>query len=179
MDAVFSEIDRTQSTLGQHALHYRLHTEPSEDNLRVFEALVEEMTTDVAARERAQLALSHLQDSHGYDVWWLGGSGAVERRTWHVIFPFLTVATVAMAVLAFQIHTLLSWFVALVVLDVALRYIAADQMSAMAGALRQIAPIVHAGQRLSFLPRPTHRRAELYWARGRSAGRKELLHGGS
>ena len=76
LDAVFAAIDRTQSTLGQHALYHRLRTSPAAGHLAGFEALVAHMERDAAARERALLALDRLQDPQGYDIWWLGGPDA-------------------------------------------------------------------------------------------------------
>ncbi len=40
LDDVFAAIDRTQSTLGQHALYHRLRTAPVAEHLGAFEALV-------------------------------------------------------------------------------------------------------------------------------------------
>ena len=56
LDEVFSAIDRTESTLGQHALYHRLRTTPVADHLESFEAIVNRMSVDEVARERAQLA---------------------------------------------------------------------------------------------------------------------------
>lgn len=100
LDDVFAAIDRTQSTLGQHALYHRLRTAPLADNLGAFEALVSRMTRDPSARERAQMALARLQDPHGYDVWWLASADAVDRRSWYLVFPVLTAAAIVLAVLA-------------------------------------------------------------------------------
>jgi hypothetical protein len=63
LDNVFAAIDRTESTLGQQALYHRLHRGPDVQNLSTFEALVAQMSTDAAARERAQIALARLQDA--------------------------------------------------------------------------------------------------------------------
>ncbi len=93
LDDVFVALDRTTSTLGQHALYHRLRTAPVGDHLDEFETLVERMRGDATARERAQLALSRLQDPHGYDVWWLGAPDALERRPWYSLFPLLTAVT--------------------------------------------------------------------------------------
>jgi len=150
-DDVFAAIDRTESTLGQQALYHRLQQQHSGDGLRVFEALVARMSQDAAARERAQLALARLQDAHGYDLWWLGQPDAADRRAWHVVFPFLTVVTITLAALAVYAHAFVPWLVGLVLFDVALRYRAADQMTRLAGALRQVAPVVLTGQQLGFL----------------------------
>jgi hypothetical protein len=61
----------------------RLRTAPTAGDLDAFEALVGRMTADSVARERAQLALDHLQDPQGYDIWWLATPGAVEQRQWY------------------------------------------------------------------------------------------------
>src|SRR5438874_795585 len=87
LDEVFAALDRTESTLGQHALYYRLRTSPATAHLDQFEALVNLMGADPVLRERAQLALSRLQDPHGYDLWWLAGKNAVESQTWYILFP--------------------------------------------------------------------------------------------
>jgi len=71
LDAVFATVERTESTLGQHALYHRLRSAPVANNLDTFEALVTRLTGDVPSRERAQMALARLQDAHGYDLWWL------------------------------------------------------------------------------------------------------------
>lgn len=80
LDDVFVALDRTGSTLGQHALYHRLRTAPVADSLEEFERLVCRLGGDAAVRERAQMALAPLQDSHGYDLWWLAGKDAVESR---------------------------------------------------------------------------------------------------
>jgi MutS-like protein len=56
LDEVFAALDRTESTLGQHALYHRLRSAPVADNLDTFDALTTRMTADVATRERAQIA---------------------------------------------------------------------------------------------------------------------------
>src|SRR5215213_8066386 len=78
LDDVFAAVDRTCSTLGQHALYHRLRPAPVADHLPAFEALIDRFSVDAAARERAQLGLCGLQDPHGYDVWWLARADAVE-----------------------------------------------------------------------------------------------------
>ena len=100
LDDVFAALDRTESTLGQHALYHRLRTAPVADHLEAFELLVSRLTADAPARERVQLALSRLQDSHGYDLWWLAGKDAVEIRPWYALFPLLGAGTLVLAVLA-------------------------------------------------------------------------------
>src|SRR5262245_5133764 len=78
LDQVFCVLDRTESTLGQHALYHRLRSAPVADHLEVFEALVSRFESDGRSRERAQLALSRLTDRHGYDLWWLARPDAIE-----------------------------------------------------------------------------------------------------
>src|SRR5678815_5617868 len=69
LDAVFATVDRTESTLGQHALYHRLRTASAPVDLDAFEVLVSRFEADPALRERAQTALSRLRDPQGYDLW--------------------------------------------------------------------------------------------------------------
>ena len=46
LDDVFAVLDRTESTLGQHALYYRLRTAPAAAHLDAFEALVTRLAED-------------------------------------------------------------------------------------------------------------------------------------
>jgi hypothetical protein len=151
LDDVFAAIDRTASTLGQHALYHRLHTAPASEDRKAFEALVARMSDDVSARERAQMALARLQDTHGYDVWWLARANAVEHRDWYAIIPLLTISTVTIAALAIRWHVLVPWLIGLLVTDLFVRFVAADRIGALGGSLRQIAPIVVTGEALAFL----------------------------
>ena len=82
LDDVFAALDRTESTLGQHALFHRLRTSPVGDDLEEFELLVSRFEKDTQLREPAQMALSRLQDPHGYNLWWLGTPNAVATRSW-------------------------------------------------------------------------------------------------
>src|SRR5262245_13311934 len=151
LDDVFASIDRTESTLGQQALCHRLHRAPTVQDLSAFEALVTRMSTDAATRERAQMALARLQDAHGYDVWWLARANAIVSRRWHAVFPVLAVITLTMAGLTLFWHSLAPWFVGLVMVDLAVRWYAADQVSTLGGAVRQIGPVVATGEELAFL----------------------------
>ena len=80
LDDIFAALDRTMSTLGQHALYHRLRSVPSGRHLEAFEALVTRMSEDAPARERAQLALGRLTDPRGYDLWWLTQRDVLPRR---------------------------------------------------------------------------------------------------
>jgi len=151
LDEVFAAIDRTQSTLGQHALYHRLRAAPLAPHLAAFEALVHRMTADAAARERAQVALACLQDPHGYDVWWLGRAGAVERHSWHVVFPFLTAAAVVLAVLAPVWSAAVTPLVAMLVINVAVRYVTHSRIEAITRSFRQCAPLIATAESLRFI----------------------------
>jgi len=151
MDDVFAALDRTAGTLGQHALYHRLKTTPTDGQLDAFEALVERMSSDAGARERAQIALDRLQDPHGYDLWWLGRPGAIVPRRWHVVFPLLSFSATATFVLVPFVHSLIPLLIVLFVLDLIVRYATDARVTAVSAAFRQIAPIVATGQALGFL----------------------------
>jgi hypothetical protein len=151
LDQVFVEIDRTESTLGQQALYYRLRSAPVSENLDAFDALVTRLSADAASRERAQLALARLKDPHGYDIWWLAQPDAVTSSPWYVLFPILTVVTLAMLGLTLVHHAWVPWLLALFAVDIGVRFIAAGKASALGSALSQLAPLVATGQELAFL----------------------------
>jgi hypothetical protein len=151
LDDVFVAIDRTQSTLGQHAMYHRLRTAPLAAHPGAFESLVHRMTVDASARERAQMALARLQDPHGYDVWWLGRAGAVERRSWYAVFPFLTAAAIMLAFLAPFWSAAVMPLVAVLVLNVAVRYITDFHVGTIARSFRQCAPLIATAESLRFL----------------------------
>ena len=153
MDAVFTAIDHTESTLGQHALYHRLRTVPSADHLDAFEALVERMTADAPARERARRALGRLRDPHGYDLWWLAEQDALETRSWYVVFPILAATTIVLLLLL-----LTPWWprivpllVVTLVTNLIVRYSTDRRVLGVAGAFRQLAPVIATAQALRFL----------------------------
>ena len=151
LDLVFTTIDRTQSTLGQHALYHRLRTAPVGSDLGVFEALVQRFSVDASARERAQLALARLQDPQGYDVWWLARAGAIERRSWYVVFPILTAAAIMLAALAPLWSGAFMALVGVLLLNVGVRYATDFQIGATARSFRQCAPLIATAESLRFL----------------------------
>jgi hypothetical protein len=154
MDDVFKACDRTESTLGQHALYHRLRSAPVGRHLDAFETLVTRMTDDVAARERAQLALARLRDPHGYDLWWIGQRGVLEPPAWHIVFPALFIAVVALLVMVPVWPASLPLLAAAVAVGIALRYATDRRVLEVAAAFRQLAPIIATGQALSFLEGP-------------------------
>jgi hypothetical protein len=151
LDDVFAAIDRTQSTLGQHALYHRIRTAPNAEHLGAFEALVERMTIDAPARERAQMALARLQDPHGYDIWWLGRANAVEGRRLYIVFPILTGSTIVLAALAPFWSAAVMPLVALLLLNVLVRYVTDFQIWEVARPFRQCAPLIKTAESLQFL----------------------------
>jgi MutS domain V len=148
LDDVFAAIDRTDSTLGQHALYHRLRTAP---DLEAFEALVTRMSESASERERAQLALARLQDPHGYDLWWIARPGAVEAPAWYAVFPALAATTLALlALLPFQPHVL-PVLVASLAVNVVVHFATFQRVGEKAAAFRQLAPVIATGQALRFL----------------------------
>jgi len=151
MDAVFAALDRTASTLGQHALYHRLRTAPVAPHLDAFDALVDRLDADRGWRERAQIALSRLRDPHGYDLWWLGRPDAIDTRPWFVLFPLLTATTLLLAILAWVVPYTTPAFVGLFLINVAVRYLTDRRLIALATAFRQIAPLVTTAEALRYL----------------------------
>jgi hypothetical protein len=151
LDKVFAALDRTAGTLGQHALYHRLRMPPAAAHLDAFEALVSRFETDSPARERAQIALSRLQDAHGYDLWWLARREGSDMPRWGFVFPILTLATLTGAVLVLFWPPLLAGLVGLLFVNMTARFLSDRRSVAVAAAFRQIAPVIRAGQALRFL----------------------------
>lgn len=151
LDAVFVALDRTESTLGQHALYHRLRTAPIAGSIDVFEALVNRMSADVPSRERAQMALARLQDPHGYDLWWLARPDAIDTRPWDAIFPALAAASLSLLLLAPFVPAVVPALLAMLVVNVAVRYTTDARIGAVAAAFRQLAPVIATGESLRFL----------------------------
>ncbi len=153
MDAVFTALDHTASTLGRQALYHRLRTVPVGDHLDAFEALVERMITDKPARERAKRALGRLRDPHGYDLWWLAEQDALETQPWYLLFPLLTATTIVLLLLL-----LTPWWPRIVpllivtlVTNLIVRFSTDRRVLSVAGAFRQLAPVIATAQALRFL----------------------------
>lgn len=148
LDAVFAMLDRTTSTLGQHALYHRLRAVPTGASPTAFDALTTRLASDAERRERAQLALLRLRDPQGYDLWWLGRADAVVTSRWYVLFPVLALSTALLvAAVPFQ-PALLPFLVAAFGLNVVVRYLTDSRIGAAALAFRQIAPVVTAADAL-------------------------------
>ena len=151
LDEVFQRIDRTESTLGRHALYHRLRTAHEPASLTAFEALITRLGVVTAWRERAQLALERLRDPHGYDLWWLARADAVEVPSWYIVFPILALATLALIVLVIVRHDALPALIAVLGASFALNVATLRRIDAVASAFRQIAPLVATAQALRFL----------------------------
>ena len=153
LDAAFAYIDRTESTLGQHALYHRLRTAPIADNLEVFERLVSRFEVEAGPRQRAQTVLSRLRDPHGYDLWWLGRQDAIETQPWYVLFPVLTAATLLLLGLSLLTPQIIPALVAALVINVIVRFVTDRRIQPLAVAFRQVAPVVATAESLRFISR--------------------------
>jgi hypothetical protein len=150
LDQVFSAIDRSESTLGQHALYHRLRTAPLAPDLGAFEALVSTFSTNVGLRERAQLALGSLQDVSGYNLWYLARARPEAPPAWHVAFPILSGLSLAALAVSIWFHQLPIAVTAIIV-NAVVSMSVVNRKIADAAALRQVAPLIHAAERLRFL----------------------------
>jgi len=151
LDAVFAALDRTESTLGQHALYHRLRTAPVAPNLEAFEALVSRFDADRELRERAQMALARLKDPQGYDLWWLARQDAIQTRPWYLVFPILAATTILLLILAPIVPQVTPALIGILVTNVAVRFLTMRRIGELAAAFRQIAPVVATAESLTFL----------------------------
>ena len=151
LDAVFQTLDRTESTLGQQVLYYRLRSAPVAANLDAFEALITRMGADVEARQRAQLALAFLQNPAGYDLWWISQPDSLERRPWQVIYPIVA-AIMLSALIATSI-----WpgagpvLIVGSVVNLTIRFMTARRVGWVIGPFRQISALIAVAETLRFL----------------------------
>jgi hypothetical protein len=148
LDDVFAAVDRTGSTLGQHALYHRLRTTPVGDQLPAFEGLVARMGADAALRERAQFALGRLSDPNGYDLWWVVRADAIETRRWYVLYPILAGGSMLLLVFTLFWPQLLPALLGTIVFNVAVRYATDHRVGALAGVFRQMAPVIATAESL-------------------------------
>ncbi len=90
LDAVFATVDRTSSTLGQHALYHRLRTAPRADHLDEFERLVTRFGRRRRYARTCPDRVVAAARSTGLRPVVAGSSDAVDTRGWYAIFPCLT-----------------------------------------------------------------------------------------
>ena len=95
------------------------------------------------------MALSRLQDAHGYDLWWLPGRDAIDLRPWYFLFPVLTLATMALAVLHLFSPPVLPALFALLLVNARRALLTDCHICAVDAAFRQMAPVIAAGQKLA------------------------------
>ncbi|HVG56440.1 MAG TPA: hypothetical protein VM846_18520 [Vicinamibacterales bacterium] len=150
LDDVFRRVDHTESTLGRHALYHRLRVAHTLESLPAFEALVTRVSSDVALRVRARLALGRLRDPHGYDLWWLSRPDAVQLPRWYIAFPILTVATLVMIPLVALRPDLFPALLGPLALSFLLNLATVKTINSVSNAFRQIAPLVATAQELAF-----------------------------
>ncbi|HEX4348527.1 MAG TPA: hypothetical protein VHZ73_13210 [Vicinamibacterales bacterium] len=150
LDEVFAVIDRTTSTLGQHALYHRLRRAPAPAAPDAFESLTHHLSEDAAARSRAARALRPLQDAHGYNLWWLAGGDVSTPAPWKFMFPFLSAALIVAIPGGLWLH---AWGLVVACMAAAwsINFATLRSNDADADALRQIAPLVRAAVSLGFL----------------------------
>lgn len=141
LDAVLGTIDRTESSLGQQALYHRVRTTQTVENLAAFESLVNRMTADPDARQRAQVSLSALRDSSGFDVWWISQPGVLDRHPWQIVYPLLAMVMVGLFVWAlFWPGAILIAF-GITLVNLGIRSAAARRFAPLVGPFRQIAAV--------------------------------------
>src|SRR6202030_2092328 len=146
--------DRTESVVGQQVLYARLRAASPGDQLAAFDALVTRMGEDVPARQLAQHALGHLRAPSGYDLWWLAQPGSLETSVWHVLFPILGVSMVAVVALVPFWPALVFLLAAGAVANLIARGTGARRLLIVAGAFRQVGPLLGAAGALASFDGP-------------------------
>ena len=153
MDDVFSVLDRTESVVGQQVLYARLRTMPEDGELdaSAFESLTTRMSEDAPAREQAQLVLGGLSHPAGYDLWRLAQPGSLEITAWHLLFPVAGVGMVGVAALVPIWPPAVLLLAAGAIGSLIARASVARSLRVVAGAFRQLRPLIAAAEMLSSL----------------------------
>jgi hypothetical protein len=149
MDEVFAVVDRTESAVGQQVLYARLRRRSTAGDREAFEALATAFATEPARRESAQLVLGRLHTPAAYDLWRLTEPGLLETEPWYVVFPLLTTAMVASAVLAPFVPPLILVLVCGALVNIALRGVVAPRLRLVTGPFRQLTTLLAVAGRLS------------------------------
>lgn len=153
LDGVLASMDRTESSLGQQALYHRVRTSHTAADRDAFEALVERMTSDVEARQRAQLVLHPLRDPSGFDVWGIAQPGILDRQSWQIGYPILAAMMVGLLVwAAIWPGALLLVFVAALA-NLVIRTAATRRFAPLVGPFRQIAAVIGVARSLASVAR--------------------------
>lgn len=148
LDDVFAVLDRTSSTLGQHALYHRLRTLGGGTDRDAWESLVATFEREAAVREASQVALLRLADPMGYPLWWLARDDAGLTPGWCAVFPLLTLATLSLVVAAIAWPGLVPSLLLALLANVVIRFLTDRHVGALARAFRQLAPIIASAEDL-------------------------------
>ena len=149
MDDVFAEIDRTESSIGQQMLYYRLRCAGELRSLDPFETLVEQFGADANRRERAQVVLARLRHSSGYYVHRLARPDAFIRPWWYGFFPVWTLAVVTTLVLGVAWHGLWLLAIAGFGVNLVIRILTRERVGSEAVWFRQVGPLLSSARELA------------------------------
>jgi hypothetical protein len=151
LDEVFTEINRTESTLGQASLYHRLRRAPVADHLPAFEALVSALPPESPAHQRARRVLGRLQDAHGYDIWWVARPGAIAVRAWYALCPLVTVSTLVLIALTVAWNAAWPALLTVIGVNIVLQVLTSQDAVNLRQSIRQLAPIIATGEGLTFV----------------------------
>lgn len=151
MNDVFDVLDRTESVIGQQVLYSRLRGAGVAADLDAFDALITRMSDDASAREDAQVSLGALASPAAYDLWWLAQPDALRTAPWHVLFPIVATSMFGALVLTAFWPPALFFVIAGAIGSLITRARIASDLRVVAGAFRQVGPLIATGQALSRL----------------------------
>jgi hypothetical protein len=148
MDDVFAEIDRTESSIGQQMLYYRLRCAGELRSRDAFETLVERFGADASRRERAQVLLARLRHSSGYYVHRLARPDTLARPWWYAVFPVWTLVLLTTIALGFVWHGLWLLAVAGFAVNAVIRALTSQRVGGEAVWFRQVGPLLSSARAL-------------------------------
>jgi hypothetical protein len=152
MDSVFAQLDRTESSVGQQILYYRLRSASAPRNLHAFDALITAVSGDPSRRERAQVALSRLRAPSVYYLHRLARQGGVdELPRWYAVFPVWTGAALITMVLAFFWPKLIGAAVLCFIVNFAIRQLTARRLVSEIAWFRAVGPFLSVSSELATL----------------------------
>src|SRR5215831_3544833 len=144
LDDLFKHLDRTESTVGRQLLYHRLRSAPY--RLDEFEALIQIATADAHKRERAQAALSRLNDPSGYYLHTLTNPSEFVRERWHFVYPVWSAAIVFALLAVPLLPSLLLIIVIAFAINFVVRFATADRISRQVMWFRQVGPLLSAAR---------------------------------
>jgi hypothetical protein len=148
LDLVFSEIDRTRSSIGSQFLYHRMRSAPTAEVLGRFERLIQYYEEQEEARFSAQLLLTRLSHSAGYRLWSLCREDGVETHWWYGLFPLFSVAVLASAIaIPFWPRAFLV-LVGVLVVNIVLRLKVASRVFHLLGPFKEIGPLLRCARRV-------------------------------